>query len=78
MADTNCCKALEHAMGNWDRPFYYPTYIDSETHSLRSDRLCLQLFDVNRAGNERKGHRSWATVLFCPFCGRKLVDDDAP
>ena len=78
MMGAKCCKALEHAMQNWDRPFYYPTYIDPETRSLRSDRLCLQLFEITRAGNMRKGKLNWATVQFCPFCGTKLVGQESP
>jgi len=72
---SECCQAMAKCIREWNRPFFYPTYI-GENRDIRADRLAISLWNVTKRGRMSQ-KQGWATISYCPFCGKRLKPEDA-
>jgi hypothetical protein len=73
MMEEPCCEAMAEILKRYDGPFYYPIYIDKETHDLMSGKLAVKVYRLTKSKKAIASGSSASMFLnFCPICGKKL------
>jgi hypothetical protein len=71
-----CCGILRIAVENYDFPFEWPMFLDPETLDMKANRLSIILAKETLGGSISRIGVHHARIIYCPFCGTKLLKDD--
>jgi hypothetical protein len=70
------CDGLQQIMGKWERPFYYPVYVEKETLNLKADHLAVPLYNMTASGGIARTGKSVLFLSYCPICGESLTQKE--
>ena len=70
-----CCLAMMTVLTRWGETFFHPIYIDPTTHDMKSGSVAVRLHVLTESGKVSRTIESCVALLYCPFCGTKLIED---
>lgn len=72
----DCCNAFEELAKISDLPFTRPIRFDRGTLDLKVGYWAIQLAKLTKSGAISRRSPGVVTLVFCPFCGTRLIPED--